>query len=222
LKASWVLLAEEADHLVVAKTNAFDSIIALSQARAVSYDANADESRYLVDPALAAQYERSFLDKSQQLAGLAGADLANYDAALAGALKAYQARNSDVRITGFFGAELNNITFDGERAAAEKTLAGYQSYQRHDRKIRALATSGDLRGAIAFCIGTNPGESNYDFGQYAALTALMDINQLAFDTAIRSGDGQLDGWTGVIPAVAVLVLAGLVVVGVWPRLSEYR
>ncbi len=33
-----------------AKKDAFDSILALSQTRAVSYDANADESSYLVDP----------------------------------------------------------------------------------------------------------------------------------------------------------------------------
>jgi hypothetical protein len=50
-------LAAEADHLRVAKVAAFDSISALTQARAVSYDANADESRYLVDPGRAAKYQ---------------------------------------------------------------------------------------------------------------------------------------------------------------------
>jgi hypothetical protein len=163
------------------------------------------------------------LDKTQELAGLPGTDLAHYDAAFAAALEAYRVRNSDVRFTGFFGTELNNITFDGERAAAEKTFAAYQVYQRDDRRIRSLAAGGDLRGAIVFCIGTSAGESNYDFGQYdTALTALIDINQRAFDAAIRDGDSELDGWTGVIPAVAVLVLAALVLVGVRPRLSEYR
>jgi hypothetical protein len=44
-------LSAETAHLKVAKQDAFDSILALTQARAVSYDANADESRYLVDPA---------------------------------------------------------------------------------------------------------------------------------------------------------------------------
>lgn len=221
--AGTVVLADEASHLVVAKSNAFDSIVALSQARAVSYDANADESRYLVDPALAGQYERSFLDKSQQLVGLTGADIAHYDSALASAMTAYQANNSDVRFTGFFGTELNNITFDGERAAAEQTIAAYQAYQLDDRKIRALSTGGDLRAAITLDIGTGPGQSNYDFGRYdASLTALIGINQRAFDTAIKDGDSQLDGWTGLIPALAVLVLAGLVFVGVRPRLSEYR
>lgn len=221
--AGSVVLADEARHLVVAKSNAFDSIVALAQARAVSYDANADESRFLVDPDFAGQYEKSFSDKTQQLAGLAGTDLAHYDAGLVGALDAYRARNSEVRFTGFFGTEMNNITFDGERAAAETTLAAYQVYQADDRRIRTLAAAGDLRGAIVFCIGTKAGESNYDFGRYdAALTGLIEINQRAFEGAIRDGDSELDGWTGLIPAIAVLVLAALVGIGVRPRLVEYR
>jgi hypothetical protein len=220
--AGTVVLADESGHLTVAKSNAFDSIVALAQARAVSYDANADESRYLVDPELAAKCQQSFVDKSLQLVGL-GADLTHYDSALADALRAYQARNSDVRFTGFFGTELNNITFPGERAAAEKTLAAYQVYQLDDRKIRAMATTGDLRAAILFCISTSPGNSNYDFGQYdAALTALIAINQHAFDGAIADGDRETGGWTGLIPGLTVLLLAASVFVGVRPRLAEYR
>lgn len=217
-----VMLANESDHLNVAKSSAFDSIIALSQARAVSYDANADESRYLVDPVGAVTYQKSFLDKSTQLAGL-GADLTHYDAKLADGLKAYQARHSDVRFTGFFGAELKNITFPGEREAAEKTLAAYQVYQLDDRKIRAMATAGDLRGAILFCIRTTPGNSNYDFAQYdTALTALIAINQGAFEGAVADGKSETGGWTGVLPAVLVLLIAALVFLGVRPRLAEYR
>jgi hypothetical protein len=49
--ASAAGLSVQARYLYVAKSEAFDSIVALSQARAVSDDANADESRYLVDPA---------------------------------------------------------------------------------------------------------------------------------------------------------------------------
>ena len=220
--AGTVVLADESGHLSVAKSNAFDSIVALSQARAVSYDANADESRYLVDPDFAARYEKSFADKSTQLAGV-GADLAHYDTALADDLRAYHVRNADVRLTGFYGTELNNITFAGERAAAEKTLAAYRTYQLDDRKIRSMASSGDLRSAILFCISTGPGSSNYDFAQYdGALTALIDINQQAFESAIADGENETGGWTGLIPGIAVLLLAALVVVGVGPRLAEYR
>ena len=70
--ASAAGLFAAAGQLHVAKAEAFDSIIALSQARAISDDANADESRYLVDPARAGQYQQAFEDKSQQLVRLAG------------------------------------------------------------------------------------------------------------------------------------------------------
>jgi len=221
--AGITVLADESGHLTVAKSNAFDSIVALSQARAISYDANADESRYLVDPARAGQYQQAFLDKSQSLAGLSGATITSYDAALDGALKAYRENNSDVRIGGFFGTELNNITFTGERAAAERTLAAYQAYQTDDRRIRALDGAGDLHRAIAFDVGTAAGQSNADFAGYdSALKTLIDINQRAFGTAMRDGNDELDGWTWLIPGVGALLVVGLVVAGTRPRLAEYR
>src|ERR1700733_9024858 len=110
---SAAVLYAQAGHLRVAKSEAFDSIIALSQARAISDDANADESRYLVDPARAAQYQQAFENKSQQLAALPGAGIFQYDAALARAISAYHADNADIRFGGYLGAEFRNITFTG-------------------------------------------------------------------------------------------------------------
>jgi hypothetical protein len=55
--AGAVQLGTQAGNLKVAKQDAFDSILALTQARAVSYDANADETRFLVDPGRAAAYQ---------------------------------------------------------------------------------------------------------------------------------------------------------------------
>ena len=220
--SSVLLFTNEIENLRTAKKDAFDSILALARARAVSYDANADESRYLVDPARAEQYQADFLTKSQQLAQLDGAGITSYDAALDAALQAYQERHTDVRLGGYFGTEVRNITFAGERAAAEETLTRYQSYQRDDRRIRALATGGDLRAAIAFCTSYQPGDSNYAFGQYdAALTAVTAINQKAFDEAIAAGEHELDGWylKLTLAAAAIALLAFL---GVRRRLAEYR
>ena len=217
-----VILSDTVEHLRVAKKDAYDSVFALTQARAVSYDANAYESRYLVDPARAGQYESAFLAESQQLARLGGADIAGYDTALQAALQAYHARNTDVRIDGYFGTELRNITFSGERAAADRTLDRYQVYQRDDRRIRALAAGGDLRGAIAFCTSFHPGDSNYAFDQYdSSLTALITINQNAFDRAVSDGIRELDGWTLEWAAAAAAVVL-LTLLGVRSRLAEYR
>jgi hypothetical protein len=216
-------LYAQAGHLRVAKSEAFDSIIALSQARAISDDANADESRYLVDPARAARYQRAFESESQQLAGLAGAGIFQYDAALARAISAYHANNADIRFGGYLGAEFRNITFTGERAAAQRTLAAYQVYERDDRHIRALNRSGDLSGAIAFDTSYAHGNSNWAFTQYQnALAALIAINQRAFNRAISAGQQGLNGWTGPIPAAAVILVTVLVLAGVRPRLAEYR
>jgi hypothetical protein len=221
--AGSTLLAAQANHLFVAKSQAFDSILALSQARAISYDANADESRYLVDPGRAAVYQQAFESESQQLARLDTPGIFGYDAALAKAIAAYRANNDDVTFGGYFGAEFRNITFTGERAAARKTLLAYQLYERYDRHLRALNVQGNLKGAIAFDTGIAPGNSNWAFYRYDnALVALIGINQRAFGQAISASEHGTAGWTGLIPAVAVLLIVILTLVGARPRLAEYR
>jgi hypothetical protein len=121
------LLSGAASQLRTAEQDAFDPIIALSQARAVSQEAVANESRYLVDPASAVRYQQAFQDESQQVIALAGADINHYDVTLRTALDAY-----------------------------------------------------------------------------------------------NSGDGEVTGWSGLLPAVVVVLIVGLLAVGVWPRLAEYR
>jgi hypothetical protein len=204
------LLGGEAGHLRVAKKDAFDSVLALTRARAVSYDANADESRYLVDPARAAAYQQAFLDKSQQLLTLPGAyDPDHYD-------------HSATGWGGFFGTEFRNITFAGERAAAEATLQRYQLYQLDDRHIRVLAAAGRLDDAIAFCTGYAPGDSNYAFTRYdEALAGLIAINTRAFAQAAADGQHDLAVWKWALWPVWLAILV-LVAVAVRPRLAEYR
>jgi hypothetical protein len=215
------LLTDEAEHLRVAKKDAFDSVLALTQARAVSYDANADESRYLVDPDRAARYQQDFLDKSQRLVTLTGAGLGSYDQALAAALTAYHDRG-DIGWTGFFGTEFRNITFTGERAAAVTVLTRFQTYQLDDRRIRSLLSSGLRSDAIAFCTSYHPGDSNYAFDQYdRALAALIAINIKAFNQAVADGEQELDGWTPALLVSGAAILA-LTVAGAWRRLAEYR
>jgi hypothetical protein len=216
------LLSHQSEHLRTAKKDAFDSLLVLTQARAVSYDANADESRWLLDPQRSGQYQDAFLAKSQLLVALTGATLSTYDQSLTTAIHAYQRDPEDLKWQGLFGVEFRNITFIGERAAAESTLLSYQTYQLDDRHIRSLADSGNLAGAIAFCTSYAPGASNYAFGQYDdSLAKLIAINQSAFDTAIRDGNREMTGWTiGVWVAGALLL--GLLAMGVRPRLAEYR
>lgn len=217
------MLGNEDHQLYVAKSQAYDSIIALSQARSVSNDANADESRFLTDPQRGTQYLDSFQSKSQSILNLPNVDISQYDAALAAALQAYHADNSNVPFTGFFGTELRNITFSGERAAAEATLAAYQLWQQDDRHMRSMVASGDLTGATKFEINNTPGNGFYDFNQYdIALFDLIQVNQVAFDSAVSNADSSVSGWTAAIPTIAGLLIIGLIGLGLWPRIAEYR
>ncbi|MFC1412621.1 hypothetical protein ACEZCY_26875 [Streptacidiphilus sp. N1-12] len=219
---SGTLLSDQAEQLRVARHDAFDSVVALTRARAVLYDANADESRYLLDQDRAPQYQDAFEAASQRIVGLPGTDLGGYDAALATAVTAYQGDHADVGFGGFYGAEFRNITFPGERAAAERALTTYQAYQLDDRKIRALVARGRLRDAIAYCTSLAPGGSNADFAaQDAALRKVTAINTDAFAAAAADGRGELSTRIPLLAGDAALVLL-LCLLGVRPRLAEFR
>jgi len=219
---SLVLLGLHSDRLHTQKQDAFDSIVALTRARAVSYDANADESRYLLDPAQAAEYERGFMDKTQQILSLPGATLPTYDQRLDSAWRAYLADHGQVGWGGALGAEFGNITFAGERAAAESTVGLFQAYEQDDRQIRALVSSGRRDAAIRLCTSYAPGGSNYAFDRYdSALTGLITINTRAFGTA-KDADLRDLGRSVWLPAAATIAALALLVAGVRPRLAEYR
>src|SRR5580698_27414 len=217
--AAAVQLGAQAGNLKVAKQDAFDSILVLTQARAVSYDANADETRFLVDPGRAAAYQDAFLHKSQELANVG---IFSYDAALAADIRAYQADHADVRFGGYLGSEFRNITFTGERAAATRALLAYQVYEKYDRKLRAMAKT-NLAQAIAFDIGTNPGQSDWAFNQWdGALGSVITINENAFTAVIRDGHTTGSPWIVLTPAIGTALIVALAIAGTHRRLAEYR
>ena len=217
-----VRLGAESAHLRVAKQDAFDSVQALTLARAVSYDANADESRFLVDPGRAAQYQQAFLSKSQQIAGVGPAGISGYDAALAADVLAYERDHSDVRFGGYLGAEFRNITFPGERQAAVAALLAFQRYERDDRTLRALAAK-DLPAAVAYDTGTAPSQSDGAFNQYdKALASVIAVNASAFTAAVADGEDGAVGWEAGLPAAGLVLLVALTLAGVRPRLAEYQ
>ncbi|MFD4508159.1 hypothetical protein [Streptomyces sp. NPDC058457] len=214
-------ISAQQDHLHVARRDAYDSVVALTRARAVAYDANADESRYLLDQPNAAEHQQHFFDKTQQLMRLPGATIHTYDAKAAAAMAGYRANQEDLRFTGFFGDEFRNITFRGEREQAEAVVARYQVYEVDDRKIRAIAASGDVTGAIAFCVSYKPGESNWAFGEFdTALQKLIKINTSAYEQASSQGAGSaLSAPVGL--AGAAVVIVALAVVGLRRPLAEF-
>lgn len=201
------------EQLRAAKQDSFDSIHALWKARAVAYDANAEESLYLLErAALQTRHQEAFFSKTAQL-------LAGPPPAEAVALAA-SGRFKDIK--GFIGVELNNITYPGEREAALELLGTYADYVGIDRKIRDLERAGRHAEAVVLCVGTAPGQSDWAFQRFdKALLKVIEINEHFFQTQIASAFSLLAWipWTLPLAALAIAVLGWF---GLQPRIREYR
>lgn len=208
-----IVFANANAHLRAAKQDSFDSIHALWKARAVAYDANAEESLYLLERGTAQQgHQEAFVKKSARLlSGLPPAQAA-----------AQAATGRFQNLKGFIGDELNNITYPGEREAAVAMLRAYVVYLDIDRQIRELERAGRHAEAFALDVGTAPGQSDWAFNQFdKALGATLDINQRYFTGQIDSAFSflALVPWAAPVVALAVALLGWF---GLQPRISEYR
>ena len=208
-------LLSASHNLKVAKEDALQSIQDLRKARSISYSANGDESRYLLDAALASQHEQAFFDKVAKLVSLPEGQTFETVATASKQGKKVEG------FTGYMADELNNITFAGERETAVDTLSKFGVYLDIDQKIRQLQQSGKHKQAIALCVGNNPGESNWAFDQFKdANQKTIDINQAAFDKAVEQGFKDVEGFETITPVV-VVAIALLTLLGLRPRLKEY-
>ncbi|MBV9894080.1 MAG: hypothetical protein JO020_07920, partial [Chloroflexi bacterium] len=213
-------LGAASEHLRSAKQDAYDSLYALTSARTVSYDANADESLWLLAQENA-RYETSFMSKTRQIS-----DPWLTDSSVQG-LPQYVDDHKPVPFSGYLANELNNITFAGEREAALSAATYWAKYLAIDSQIRSLDRGGDHAGAVALDIGTNDGQSNWAFDAYDQyLAQTIDINQKEFDRSIQQIFNDLGGATsfGADTILPILTLAAAVLVwfGLQPRIAEYR
>ena len=213
---SLIAMGQEQSELKLAKEDAFASIRTLWRARAIAYEANSEESRYLLDTAHAAEYQRMFAEESNSLATLPSAE------SLSEVLKA---EANGHRVDGFSGSladELNNITFPGERDAAISTLVQYEGYQKIDALMRQLEQHGQHKQAVELCLGTAQGQSNWAFEHFdQALGKTLDINQSAFDGSVDRGLSGLAGLE-IKAALVAAVVAVLVFLGLAGRIREYE
>ena len=208
-------LFSASNQLKIAKEDAFESIHALWQIRALAYSANADESRYLLDSAMAIRHEQAFSIKVAKLAKIPDAE--TYKKIVLTLTNA----NTNVGFSGLFADALNNITFTGERAATIATLDAFRTYIEIDRQIRQLQQSGNREAAIALCIGNSQGQSNWAFDRFdSALDQTLAINQQAFDQAVDKGFQEIEGFEVITP-VALSAIALLTLLGLLPRTKEY-
>lgn len=202
-------------NLRIAKEDAFNSVYSLRQMRALSYKANGDESRYLLDRANAAKHEQSFNTKIKTiltiLPGFSNESI----------LGVLETQTGVGGITGLFANSLNNITFVGERELAISTFKAFNQYLEIDKQIRELNQSGKVAEAIALCVGTKPGQSNWAFARYKKVQAeLRELNQQEFDKNIKAGNDRLEKFE-IIASIALGSVAILTLAGLRPRLIEY-
>jgi hypothetical protein len=202
-------------NLKIAKVDAFDSLYALRKMRSLSYKANADESRYLLDRANSPNHEQLFNDKIAKIITVPP------NLSIESIITNTNRGNPTTGLTGLFADELNNITFGGEQKLAVDTLQSFNDYLKIDKQIRQLYRSGKVAEAIALCVGTKQGESNWAFDRYKNLhTELMNLNKKEFDKNIELGNNRVDNFE-IIATVAFGSVAILTLFGVRPRLMEY-
>lgn len=210
--AAVLVLQHEGDALTDAKEDGFNSVLALSQARAIGNTMHGDESRYLLDPERADTYEQVYLDKSQAVLYVPGGNLDKYYAAVDAGVAAFPGKAD---FLGFYGSEASRVTLRGQRDAIAEVLKRYQAFQHNDQQIRQNVANGQRRSAIQGAMGSA-------FGTYdEALVRLTTLHRDAFDSAVRDGDRSLGGWN-LIPPGAALAAILLILIGVRPRLAEYR
>lgn len=215
-----------------AKSAAFDSVLALSEADATSAGINSDESRWLLAqnyPGQRSEYEASFLRGENAIAGLAGTtDVGSYAELLNNVTDGQNLDNlnrTPLTPASSFGQEFTNITFPGEDQQAMAAFAAYNTYVQDDAHLRTMpmGTPAQLKAAIDFDTNADtPGTSDQAFNTYSrALGDVIANNESHFESSMPKAQNGIGVWTW-LPYVLVLLMIGLTLLGLRPRLTEYR
>jgi hypothetical protein len=125
------------------------------------------------------------------------------------------------KLRGLFAEEMNNVTFAGERGAAQRMIDAFAPYVAIDGRIRSLERAGRHDEAVRLCIGTGPKDSNAVFAKFDdALHEVLAINQRELDAVLVDGDHAL-ATAQLLNPIAAILIALLTILGIRPRLREY-
>jgi hypothetical protein len=211
---SAISLSRAAGSLRVAREDAFPSLYSVRKARALSYQANSDESRYLLDKANAATHEANFNQRVKDIMYIPR-DLSLEDINR----KINTNAKADLnRVKGLVAGAVSNVTFEGEGAALVDSLRAWQNYVDVDAKIRQKERAGDHQGAINICLG----ESDAAYEAFKKkLQKVQEINEAAMKNSLEESDRAL-AYFEVQAAIALIVVAILTQYGLKPRIKEYQ
>ncbi|OKI23879.1 hypothetical protein A6A08_01785 [Nocardiopsis sp. TSRI0078] len=221
-------LVTSAGHQRDAKEEGLDAAMALSRAGAIATDMQADESRYLVDRDRADNYQQVYLEQAQQVLFRPASNLEAYYEAVDEVAASYPdlpgpdaSDPDDPGTLGYLGQRAKDALLSGQEDALAEVLESYKALQGEDRALRSAAEDGDLAGALDIRMGIAHIEDGAFQTYESALEELIDLHMGAFGEGIERGDAVLEPWTWLLP-VGTLLLLVLVVLGVRPRLAEYR
>lgn len=202
--------------LHAAKKDAFDSVHALLQARAVAYSVNANENRALLDPLHADEYIQAFVRGSALLVNMPTPQ------ERAQLPELMRTGKTIPGFTGFLADELNNITYVGERESATNSVLAFEEYQKRAQQVLPLTGSGPHPQVVATEAGDQKGQSDLAFKQFdQALGGTLKINTDEFKTAVDTGFSAVRNVEWIAGGGAVLMIV-LIFFGFAPRLREYQ
>ncbi|PDP87978.1 hypothetical protein CQJ94_09135 [Glycomyces fuscus] len=221
-------LTTSGGHQRDAKEEGLDAATALSRAGAIATDMQADQSRYLLDPDMADNYQQVYLERAQQVLYRPAGNLEAYYEAVDDAVAAYPelpgpdgSDPEDPGTLGYLGQRAQDALLPGQEEALAEVLESYNALQAEDRALRSAAEEGDLAGAVDVRMGVAHSEDGAFHAYEDALAELTDLHEGAFAEGIERGDAVLAPWTWLLHAATALLLV-LIVLGVRPRLAEYR
>lgn len=211
-----------AERLRYAKEDSYDSINAILTARSSIYAANAAQSRYMLDHANAAKYEKEFFANIEKVAKFTPGH--DFDSSIALAKRELTDETQRLNIPGMTGAlaeEFANIEYEGEGKAALETLIALNDFVIADQKMRSLARSGAREDALRVCLGYEPLRVKYTFARLDdALSRALQINEEHFEVHVKHAADNLTGLASFAQVFAAVIVF-CIYLGVSPRLREY-
>jgi hypothetical protein len=208
--AATIVLQVQSRQLADGRDHGLGPYLALSELRALGYDAAADTGRYLVSANLAF-YRDDFTEKSACLTG----DITCRTPSLR--IGQWELVPDDRTVTGAASARGGLPKLAG--AVAADRWAAYRAV--HDRIVQ-LAAAGRSEDAVRQLTGIRRGDAAFDFAYFdAAVAAETSARERDFDRALRAAETTTTGWS-VLPGVVLTVVLALIPLGVRPRLAEYR
>lgn len=198
--ASIVVLHTQSGQLADGRDRGLGPYLALSELRALGYDAAADTGRYVVSANLA-YYRDDFEGKSACLTGTPACRSPEMSLA---------SRETEPARGGLIGL------------AGTETADRWTAYQAGHERILTLADDGRTAEAVRQLTGIRRGDAAFDFAYFdASLAGVTEVRKEEFDRALRAAERTTTGWV-VLPVVTLTLIALLIPYGVRRRLAEYR